>query len=407
MALPVSIVVVSRHRPAALMRCLTGISQLDYPGFEVIVVACPAGLAALAQRADADLIKQVPYDEPNISAARNLGISRAAGEIVAFIDDDAVPEPLWLTHLAAPFDIAEVAAAGGFVIGRNGITFQWTARTVDATGQAKPLDVSDTQPTVLHPTPDRAIKTEGTNMALRRDVLARMGGFDPAFRFYLDETDLNLRLARRGLATAIVPLAQVHHGFAESARRAPDRTPRDLTEIGASQQAFLRKHCPKEARATAWDRFVGDQRARLLGYMQRGPLDPLDVLRLMRGLRRGGREGAERILDRCPEIPRAAQGFLPYPGRPGAPRIRLSGRIWQAASLRRTAAAKAAEGAIVSLYIMSPGSRYHRVTFTESGVWEQTGGLFGRSLRKGRIWQAWSFQRRVDSEVLRTQNVRG
>ena len=141
--------------------------------------------------------------------------------------------------------------------------------------------------------------------------------------------------------------------------------------------------------------------------MQRGPLDPLDVRRLMRGLRRGGREGAERILDRCPEIPRAAQGFLPYPGRPGAPRIRLSGRIWQAASLRRTAAAKAAEGAIVSLYIMSPGSRYHRVAFTESGVWEQTGGLFGRSLRKCRIWQAWSFQRRVDSEVLRTQNVRG
>ena len=202
MALPVSIVVVSRHRPAALMRCLTGISQLDYPGFEVIVVACPAGLAALGQRADADLIKQVPYDEPNISAARNLGISRAAGEIVAFIDDDAVPEPLWLTHLAAPFDIAEVAAAGGFVIGRNGITFQWTARTVDATGQATPLDVSDTQPTVLHPTPDRAIKTEGTNMALRRDVLENVEAAAKAhgLRFSVEEKSW---LSPAGLDTGI------------------------------------------------------------------------------------------------------------------------------------------------------------------------------------------------------------
>ncbi|MES2906736.1 MAG: RNA polymerase factor sigma-54, partial [Pseudomonadota bacterium] len=43
-----------------------------------------------------------------------------------------------------------------------------------------------------------------------------MGGFDPAFRFYLDETDLNLRLAATGAMTAIVPVAQVHHGFAES-----------------------------------------------------------------------------------------------------------------------------------------------------------------------------------------------
>ncbi|EBA05725.1 glycosyltransferase family 2 protein [Sagittula stellata] len=407
MVLPVSIVVVSRHRPAALMRCLTGISQLDYPSYEVIVVACPDGLAALARRPDADQIKQVAYDEPNISAARNLGISRAAGEVVAFIDDDAVPEPLWLTHLAAPFETADIAAAGGFVIGRNGITFQWTARTADATGQATPLDVSDMQPTVLHPTPDRAIKTEGTNMALRRDVLAQMGGFDPAFRYFLDETDVNLRLAQRGLATAIVPLAQVHHGFAESASRASDRTPRDLTEIGASQQAFLRKHCPSNARAAAWDGFVHDQRKRLLGYMQRGPLDPMGVRRLMRGLERGGRDGAERILERCPEIPRAAQGFLPYPGRPGAPRVRLSGRTWQAAQLRRTAAEKAAQGAIVSLYILSPGARFHRVRFTDTGVWEQTGGLFGRSVRKGPLWQPWSHQRRVDSEVLRTQKVRG
>jgi len=60
-------------------------------------------------------------------------------------------------------------------------------------------------------------------MAVRRSVLADLGGFDPRFRFYLDETDLNLRLAARGLYTALVPLAQVHHGFHASARRRKDR----------------------------------------------------------------------------------------------------------------------------------------------------------------------------------------
>ncbi|MCB2152739.1 MAG: glycosyltransferase, partial [Rhodobacteraceae bacterium] len=59
--------------------------------------------------------------------ARNLGLAAAAGEIVAFIDDDAVPEPRWLARLTAPFADPGIAAAGGFVVGRNGISFQWRA----------------------------------------------------------------------------------------------------------------------------------------------------------------------------------------------------------------------------------------------------------------------------------------
>jgi GT2 family glycosyltransferase len=60
------------------------------------------------------------------------------------------------------------------------------------------------------------VKTEGTNCAFRRDVLAGLGGFDPAFRYFLDETDVNLRLAEAGARTVIVPRALVHHGSAAS-----------------------------------------------------------------------------------------------------------------------------------------------------------------------------------------------
>ena len=77
----VSVVIVSRGRPDALRLCLTGVAQLDHPVFEVIVVACPQGAAVVADRSDADRIKLVPFDEPNISAARNLGIAQAAGEV--------------------------------------------------------------------------------------------------------------------------------------------------------------------------------------------------------------------------------------------------------------------------------------------------------------------------------------
>ncbi|GGF62136.1 Glycosyltransferase, GT2 family [Mameliella alba] len=404
---PVSIVIVSRDRPAALARCLTGVAQLDYAPFEVIVVTCPAGAKVVTSRPDAPQIKLISYDAANISAARNLGIGAASGEIVAFVDDDAVPEPLWLRHLVAPFSEPRVACAGGYVIGRNGISFQWQARTVDVTGTAHDLDLPGDAPVVPTPPEGQVIKTEGTNMAVRRSVLAEMGGFDPAFRFYLDETDLNLRLAALGHLTALVPLAQVHHGFAESPRRARDRSPRDLSQIGASQMVFLRKHCPQKARKPAWRAFVRAQRHRLLRFMQRGPLDPADVMRLMRGLRQGGKAGETRGFGETPPLPPADQPFLPFPGRPDAPRIHLSGRPWQARRLRTEAAKAVENGAIVSLFLFSPTARRHRVRFAPDGVWLQSGGLFGQSLREGRAIRPWLFSSRLSSEIVRVQKLRG
>ncbi|MGB8623151.1 MAG: glycosyltransferase family 2 protein, partial [Paracoccaceae bacterium] len=215
----VSVVVVSRDRPGPLSRCLTALTQLDYAPFEVIVAADDAGLAAVAALGLADAVKSVRVEAPGISAARNAGVAIAAGDVVAFIDDDAVAEPTWLTHLATPFAESGVEAAGGYVRGRNGISFQWRARSVNRQAVHADLPPADSTPRLLPPPPDGAIRTEGTNMAFRRETLAAMGGFDTGFRFFLDETDLNMRLAGAGALTAVVPLAQVHHGFAPSPRR--------------------------------------------------------------------------------------------------------------------------------------------------------------------------------------------
>jgi len=123
----VSVIVVSRGRAADLPLCLLGLSQLEYPSFEVVLVADRDGLDAARNLPFFDAMKTVTFEEANISKARNLGIAEAAGEIIAFIDDDAVPEPTWLRYLTAGFSEPDVAAAGGFVRGRNGISFQWEA----------------------------------------------------------------------------------------------------------------------------------------------------------------------------------------------------------------------------------------------------------------------------------------
>lgn len=396
----VSVVIVSRNRPDALRRCLRGVEQLYFPEFEIIVVADPAGCAVAQGIAG----KVIEYDAANISAARNLGLGQAAGEVVAFIDDDAVPEPTWLTHLAAPFAVKEIASAGGFVRGRNGISFQNRARIVSVAGEHHEIEVAETKLFAAEPYgPEWAIKTEGCNCAFRRDALIAIGGFDPAFRFFLDETDVNLRL--RHLPSALVPLAQVHHGFAASAYRTAARVPRDLHEIGASQAVFLRKHAPHRTDILA--SFRQEQHDRLIRHMIAGTCEPRDVTRVLRSLETGISDGMLRPIVEPSRLERPTAGFaLHRSGFNQEPPITLAGRPWNAREIRQQARDHIAKGQRVSSYILSPSALYHQVHFTQDGVWQQTGGLWGRSDRAQPLVQLRSFAKRQAAEIARTGVLR-
>ena len=162
-------------------------------------------------------------------------------------------------------------------------------------GRARPLEVDETRPGRPEAAPGWAVKTEGTNMAVRRAVLLGMGGFDPGYRFYLDETDLNRRLAAAGHVTAIAPLAQVHHAFAASARRKGDRTVTDLSEIGASTAYFLRRHCAEEHHGRHLNEMITAERMRVFDQLRSGQLRKSDLEPLMQGLKRGIEEGKPAI----------------------------------------------------------------------------------------------------------------
>lgn len=390
-ALPVSVIIVSYGRPGALCVALTGVGQLDYPNFEIVVVADVAGIAAVQAHALADQIKIVPFDTPNISAARNAGVAVAASKVIAFIDDDAVPEISWLTHLTAPFTDPSVSAAGGYVLGRNGISFQWMSRTVGPDAQTKALQLDSDAPQVFTGTPQCAIKTEGTNMAVRRDVIVALGGFDEAFEFYLDETDLNMRLGQGGHKTAIVPLARVHHGYAASGRRRPDRVPIDLTQIGTSLAVYLRKHGgPMDALNAERDM----QRKRLLTHMVAGRLLPSDVGSILAGFDRGCDLGMLR------EFGDAQAGAAPLLFRKFAQLERplrfVVGRIWEKKQMSAKAARLVKTGERVVVIALSPTAFFHRVRFVEAGYWLWTGGQFGKADRSERWLQIYRLRSRAE-----------
>jgi GT2 family glycosyltransferase len=402
---PVSVIVPSFGRPGDLDRCLTGLGQILYRPYEVVVVACAPGRAAVARHLGKPFIRAVPNEGTGVAAARNRGLAEARGEIVAFIDDDAVPEPTWLDHLVAAMEETGAAAATGFVRGRNGISYQWRGRRLRRDGYIDPLPDRGEAPWRPEPA-GGALMLEGTNMAVRRDALIGLGGFDPVYRFYLDDADLALRLSDAGLDAVLVPLAQVHHAFAASPLRRPDRMPRDLYDVGRSLAIFLQSRLGPGEAPSALAAHREDQRRRVIRYMVSGHGEPRDPGRLLSRFDESVRDGMEvrAAGSRAIAAPEGRAAFRDG----GAPAVRvMAGRSWSRGTLRRAAAEAAARGELVSLFRFSPTTLYHRVRFDPAGFWEQTGGVFGRSDRADPLFRAGSFRHRLEREVSRVAKVRG
>lgn len=396
--LRLSVVVASHGRPDLLCRCLVGLSQQDLPQFEIIVVADSAGLDAIKTLPFAGRIKIAKQSEPNISKARNQGIALAGGEVVAFIDDDAVPEQNWADRLLARFADAQVAAVTGRVLGRNGISEQWGEMSFDHLGRD-------------YRGAERAkgpyLKLHGTNLAIRRNLLCDLGGFDEALRFYLDETDLAIRLQKQSLNCMFDTNIVVHHGFAQSARRQENRVPKTLFEIGASLAVFLRKHAPSAAMEPRLSEFKKEQEVRLSRFEKAGQLSGSRHGQLMDDLEAGIADGQTRDLAQYPAFAEA-EAFRPFRAEGeivGETRV-LSGLWRHRHELRKKAAEMAAQGLRPTVILLQLTPLAHHLTFETLGYWEQRGGQFGRSDRQKRRVQFWSFRSRVKAEIERIRKFR-
>lgn len=241
----VSVVINTFNRCASLERTLRSLEWLDYENFEVVVVNGPSddGTEKLLDRWSGR-IKRGRCPNRNLSESRNIGIRMASGEIVAFIDDDAYPDPAWLDHLVAAFDWDEVAAAGGPVIGHTGFWYQvWHSRA-DRFGNFWTDFPPCVNPTRLLASPRSReyTYTIGTNSAFRRNVLVELGGFDEEFEYYLDETDLCCRITDAGFVVAALDDGFVYHKFLPSDIRERSDVIKDWYQVLKSRFYFGMKH---------------------------------------------------------------------------------------------------------------------------------------------------------------------
>lgn len=196
----ISVIIPTSNRPELLLRCLAALTaqQFNRAEFEVIVAIDGPDTATEHSmrriRNDDRLLKCTRlYEQKGPAAARNRGWLIAKGELIAFTDDDCIPDPGWLSGLWAAYQAggtADVAFAGRIVV---------------------PLDAGRN---------DHALNTANlenarfvtANCACTKSALLKAGGFDEQFRLaWREDSDLEFKLIEQQIPIVKVPDAQVVH----------------------------------------------------------------------------------------------------------------------------------------------------------------------------------------------------
>jgi GT2 family glycosyltransferase len=226
----VSVVIPTNFaRPDQLLRGVERLVELDYPDYEVIVVDNRPNNGPMVDLLGARVVRE---PVPGISAARNRGIKVATGEIIAFTDDDVVPDRRWLRALGERFACEpDVAAVSGLVIpleletaaqvlyeqSGSGLDWGFTSLTFERLGRFRVLRR------------ERATGSErigslyamgefgqGANMAFRAEILRARDGFNEALGTGTparggEDLAMFVELLMRGHRLAYEPGAIIRH----------------------------------------------------------------------------------------------------------------------------------------------------------------------------------------------------
>jgi GT2 family glycosyltransferase/SAM-dependent methyltransferase len=218
---PVSVIVCTHRRPERLRRCLAALQRLNPSPVEIIVVDnAPEERSTLNVVEEFDGIIHWPEPTLGLSRARNSGILRSSGRIVAFVDDDVLVHPRWLQGVWQAFSEDSVFGMTGLVLAaaletRSQIRFELDFGGFNRGYRRITFDSRFFNSTLGRGVPVWHIGA-GANMAFRREVFDRIGFFDtrlgPAGGAGCgDDSEFWYRILAAGMSIVYEPRAVVWH----------------------------------------------------------------------------------------------------------------------------------------------------------------------------------------------------
>ncbi|WP_017659654.1 glycosyltransferase family 2 protein [Baaleninema simplex] len=177
----ISAIICTHNRDRYLGAAIDSLlDQQDFDDYEVLVVdngSSDRTRAVVEERQPHPRLRYVWEPTLGLSIARNRGVRETTAPILAYLDDDAVASPTWLTHLAAAYDRNDkLAIAGGKV------TLIWPPDVTPppwlSEGLAGALGLYNLGDEVVSIT-QPGLTPRGLNYSIRREFLDRIGGFDP------------------------------------------------------------------------------------------------------------------------------------------------------------------------------------------------------------------------------------
>jgi glycosyltransferase involved in cell wall biosynthesis len=217
----ISAIICTHNREQYLGAAIDSLLAQDFPAFEVIVIdnASTDQTAAIVQARLSDARLKYVYEPiPGLSVARNTGARVAQSDLLAYLDDDAIATPHWLSVIHAAYQVnPKLAIAGGKVtlLWLHGMTSPpWLSEGL--AGNLGAYDLGDAVVYVDRP----QMTPRGLNYSIRTTFLDQVGGFDPNLgrvgknllsNEELHMTDLALQT---GWQVAYLPTALVAHTVA-------------------------------------------------------------------------------------------------------------------------------------------------------------------------------------------------
>ncbi len=243
-----SIIVVEFNTGAFLERCLSSLERLEMPreDFEVIVVdnASPTPVDAIEAR-----MARVRFlrSETNLgfAGACAMALGHCRGDIVLTLNPDAEAEPTWLHGMLSPFADPRIGVVGCKVYYPGTRILQHAGGLLLPNGRTEHRGRGEEDVGQYDELEDVAYVT-GASIAVRREVIDRVGFFSPVyFPAYFEETELCVRARAAGYRVVYTPEAAIYHR--EAAASGGSATTAFLRMYHASRVRFvLRNYTARE-----------------------------------------------------------------------------------------------------------------------------------------------------------------